>query len=73
MDTKQDKHGMSVDFIDVFEFDVALRVQKESLSPKRNEGYYCQEMITNRLVLPNTDRLSLIVGVLKTTWLANIA
>lgn len=40
----------STNLIEVTEFDVSLYVNKDSLSPKRNEGYYCQEMDINRLV-----------------------
>ncbi|KAJ1520547.1 hypothetical protein ONE63_003664 [Megalurothrips usitatus] len=41
----------SVNLSKVSEFGVTLSVNKESLSPKRNEGYYCQEMDVNRAVV----------------------
>lgn len=37
--------------MDVTEFNVSLSVNKDSLSPKRNEGYYCQEMDINRALV----------------------
>ena len=39
----------AVELTQVVEFGVALCVNKQSLSPKKNEGYYCQEMDMNRL------------------------
>lgn len=45
--------GNSTELLEVTEFGVSLYVNKDSLSPKKNEGYYCQEMDINRLSYQN--------------------
>lgn len=47
--SKQD--SKSVELTDVVEYGVTLSINKESLSPKRNEGYYCREMDINRTLV----------------------
>ncbi|XP_026278220.1 TRMT1-like protein [Frankliniella occidentalis] len=41
----------SIVLAEVTEFGVSLKVNRDSLSPKRNEGYYCQEMDVNRALV----------------------